>query len=204
MLPRQRQWPYLVTIALLVLALILLTLLDKWGISLWTDKVDHVQFGTWSEAVSGIATSVAVIVTLLSLNLQRAADRATARAKDIEQETAVHIWLIHKKLDQGPNKPALALWDAVIRNATPAPIYKWKATILRGPITLCSSDYWPLRPGENNLFNVRDLDGVDPANTPEASITFIGRSGQTWTRLVTGQIQAVDASALELKKVAGG
>jgi len=193
--PRERIWPYWLAIALLALALALYLLLDKWGLSLWGDHVDYDHFGNWSDAVSGIATAIAVIVALLSIHIGRTADRAAVRAKDLDAETAVYIWLQHKKIEQA-SMPAFAVWDVIIRNTTPAPIYQWKVTIHRGPIFLCNHDLWPLRPG-HNLFNVRGLDGVDPSQTPEVSISFEGRSGKLWTRTTKGRIQPAEQQALD-------
>jgi hypothetical protein len=142
---------------LLIFAFAYLMMLDKWGINPFDKQIDYTRFGTWSNAISGIGTTLAVIVALAALYSQRAIHRSGENRRLLEEETAIFLWLNFKEVRNEKDVLINRLWDIKIQNSTAAPIFCWKVTFLPHVEHLCNYSKRPLLPGEN-LFNLPIFD----------------------------------------------
>jgi hypothetical protein len=185
----------------LILSLLYLVLLNRWGIRLWEAPLDYQRFGTWGEAIAGLATTGAVIVALATLLWQRAAQRSSDLSRKLEAETAVFHWLTSKEVRDEENKLISRLWDIRIHNSTVAPIYQWKIDFSSVPDHLCSRIKRPLLPGEN-VFNLPFLDDMEPSNMPEPALAFQGISERYWVRSASGLLEIATAKRLECAHLA--
>jgi hypothetical protein len=181
--------------AVLALALFYVVTLDMWGLRLWGYEIDYTKFGNWGDAISGIGTTIAVVVALAGLYWERRSHRTVEIEKQRDAETAVFQWLTSKEVRDAKGSLAVRLWDLRIQNSTVAPIYQWTVTIAPYPDHLCGYTKRPLIPGEN-IFNLPFLDGVEPNVALEPALSFRSRSGTIWTRLARGTIEAVPEHAL--------
>jgi hypothetical protein len=188
--------------AFLCLGIFYLLMLDKWGLSLWGHAIDYTRFGTWSQAISGIGTTSAVIIALASLYSQRSIHLAAESRRRLEEETAVFQWITSKEVRDENHKLIGRIWDITIQNSTVAPIYQWKVTFGPASSYICNHLKRPLLPGAN-VFNLPFFDNVEVSNTPEPTLFFEGRSGRAWSRSARGvtthvQIQAMNCEHTSL------
>lgn len=189
--------------ALLSLALTYLITLDRWGIHLWDQAIDYKRFGNWSNAISGIGTTAAVVIAFTAFCWERVNQRATERKRVTETETSVYQWLTSKEVRDESGKPIGRLWDLRIDNSTLAPIYHWRVALGALPDHLCNSIKRPLLPGDNNVFNLPFLDGVEPSDAPEPSLIFEARSGRTWRRSARGLVEKATPHELACAHTSG-
>jgi hypothetical protein len=192
----KRELILLVVCVLLLVIVIYLILLDLWGLSLWGKTVDYTRFGTWSQAVSGIVTTVALIVALTSLLSQRSIHNRNEDRRLIEEETSIFLWLTAKELRDNLNNLVGRLWDVRIQNSTDAPVYHWKVIFDSNVNHLCNELKRPILPGEN-AFNLPFFDNLEPNKTPESSLIFEGRSGRIWTRSTRGILKQTTIKELD-------
>jgi hypothetical protein len=181
--------------AFLSLALFYLIMLNLWGLSLFGSAIDYTRFGTWSNAISGIGTTSALIVALASLYSQRSMYQAAEARRLLEEETSVFLWLNYQDMRDEKNKHVGWIWDLKIHNSTRAPIYHWKVNFYSHSNHLCNSLKRPLLPGEN-VFNLLFLDNLEPSKTPESTLIFEGRSDRIWTRSTSGNVVQVSTNEL--------
>ena len=182
--------------AFLGLAVFYLVMLDFWGLTLFGSVVDYTRFGTWSNAISGIGTTSALIVALASLYSQRSIYRASEARRLLEEETSLYLWLSFQEVRDEKNKFVARMWDVRIHNLTKAPIYHWKIHFTAHSEHLCNFVKHPLLPGEND-FNLPFLDNLEPSETPESILSFEGRSGRIWARSTRGNLAQVSAPELK-------
>lgn len=199
---RRREAMLLITCVVLALALVYLIMLNRWGIHLWDKAIDYQRFGNWSDAISGMATSGAVIVALATLYWQRATQLAAEAAREMGAETAVFHWLTAKEVRDESDQLIGRLWDLRVQNSTVAPVYHWKISFGSDLNHFCSTLKRPLLPGEN-VFNLPFLDNLEPSKAPEAVLIFQGRSGRFWSRSAGGVVQAASDVALRCAHAAG-
>ncbi|MCX6168653.1 MAG: hypothetical protein NTX65_04915 [Ignavibacteriales bacterium] len=173
---------------LLSLALFYVLMLNLWGLSLFGETIDYTRFGTWSNALSGIGTTSALIVALTSLYLQRSIYRKAEARRFIDEETSIFLWLTFKEVRDDSGKLVCRLWDMIVQNSTVAPIYHWQISIDSYTTHICSFLKHPLLPGVN-VFNLSFLDNLEPSKVPESILVFEGRSGRIWTRSTRGTIK---------------
>src|ERR1035437_1990616 len=181
---------------LLAFGFFYLMMLDKWGINPFDKQIDYVRFGTWSQALSGIGTTSAVIVALASLYWQRTIRRSDENRRLLEEETAIFLWLNFKEIRNEKDVLINRFWDVKIQNSTVAPIYRWKVTFTPHAEHLCNYSKRPLLPGEN-LFNLRMSDNCEPEKLPEPVLIFEGRTGRFWSRTARGVREEVTAKELD-------
>jgi len=181
----KRELILLTLCVLLGVALFYVVMLNLFGLHLSGTVIDYSRFGTWSQAISGTATTSALVVALASLYSQRSIYRSAESRRVIEEETAVFHWLTFKEVRDDANNLIGRLWDIRIQNSTAAPIYCWKLSFSSDSGHLCNHVKRPLLPGEN-VFNVAALDHLDPSNAPEPVLIFAGRSAKIWTRSALG------------------
>jgi hypothetical protein len=193
--PNKRDVVLLVVIAFLSLALIYSITLQLWGI-MPGEKIDYARFGTWSEAVAGIATSAAVIVALAGLYWERTTSQITDAVRERIAQTAVFHWLTFKDIKDAGNRLEGRIWDLRVQNSTNAPIYHWNVTFEHYEHHLCGRSKRPLLPGEN-VFNIPFLDNVNPADAPEPLLIFRSQAGTVWLRSGQGQLEEATANWLE-------
>ena len=198
----RRETILLIICVVLSIALLYLLMLNRWGILLWDKKLDYTKFGNWSDAISGLATSAAVIVALASLYWQRRTQQAAEDAKAIEAETAVFQWLTSKEVRDESDNLIGRVWDVKVQNTTAAPIYHWKLNFDLGSDHLCSAIKRPLIPGEN-FFNLPFLDNLEPTKAPEPTLIFQGHSGRFWSRSARGVVQPASDQELRCADAAG-
>jgi hypothetical protein len=184
-----------IIIGLLSFCLVLVSTLYFWGIVFWKGPIDYTHFGNWGDAISGVATTAAVIVALVSLFRERAIRLATQRERAIEAEASVYLWLTsHEVRDQHDVKIGRE-WNLKVHNSTAAPIFRWLVTLDASHPHICSFNKGPLLPGEN-LLNIRSMDNVAPNQIPDASLMFEGRSGRSWQRTAKGVLREETTKAL--------
>ncbi|MGH9969761.1 MAG: hypothetical protein ACREBG_18480 [Pyrinomonadaceae bacterium] len=200
--PRIRVGHLWVVVILLTVALLYVLTLNLWGLRPWGKTIDYARFGTWSNAISGIGTTAAVIVALAAQYWQRTSQRATEAAQLLQEEVAVFQWLTSKEIRDANDKLVGRVWDVKIQNSTVAPIYKWKVVLGAGMDDVCNYLKRPLLPGEN-FFNVPSLDNTEPIKAPETTLIFEGHSGRVWTRTARGTIQQTDGKSLACTHAAG-
>ncbi len=181
--------------------LLYLILLNRWGVHLWSTPIDYTRFGTWSEAIAGLATTAAVIVALATLLWQQAAQRSSELTRKLEAETAVFQWLTSKEVRDESDNLIGRLWDVRIHNSTVAPIYQWKIHFETISEHLCSNTKRPLLPGDN-VFNLPFLDGLEPSKMPEPTLTFRGSSERYWARSASGLLETVVSKRLQCSHLA--
>jgi hypothetical protein len=156
--------------------------------------LDYARFGNWSEAISGLGTSAAVIVALAVFYRDRAKERDATAKREAEAETAVFQWLTSKEVRDEDDKLIGRLWDLTVHNSTDVPIYRWSVQ-LGDASHVCNYLKRPLLPGEN-IFNLPFLDNVDPGAVPEPVLIFEGSSGRVWTRYPRGTVEPVGGQRL--------
>lgn len=185
-------WTVIVLQSLLLFYLIMLNL---WGLRVGGPVIDYTRFGTWSNALSGIGTSVAVVVALTAQFWQRKTRREDDKAKLLEAEVAVFQWLNLKEVRNANGHLEGRIWDIKVQNSTDAPIYHWQITFGSKDDHICSPLKRPLMPGEN-YFNLLFLDNVEPSNTPEPTLIFEDRSERVWIRSARGVLIEVTKEQL--------
>ena len=186
--------------AILSFALLYLVMLNRWGVHLWDKAIDYTHFGNWSDAISGLATTGAVIVALATLFWQRATQRAEEATRQVEAETAVFQWLTSKEVRDESDHFVGRIWDIKVQNSTVAPIYHWKIVFSNGTDHLCTALKRPLLPGEN-VFNVPILDNLEASRIPEPILIFQGRSGRFWARSAEGVVKTATQTDLQCAHV---
>jgi hypothetical protein len=175
-------------IVLLLFAFLMLVTLNYWGIPLSTGTLDYQKFGTWTQAISGTATFLGVMIAVASLLWQYLKSRRDVQQKAIEEQTAVYIWLNSQLLKDDITDAVVGRhWDLEIQNLTRAPIYVWWAEA-SGELLVDSKR--PILPNQNT-FNVPRLDNCEPDEIPEPVIYFVSREGKYWKRTATGNLSAV-------------
>jgi hypothetical protein len=194
----RREAVLLIVCVILMFTLLYLVMLNSWGIHLWDKSIDYSKFGNWSDAVTGLATTGAIIVALATLLWQRRSQQIAEAAKEIEAETAVFQWITSKEVRDESDQLVGRLWDARVQNSTVAPVYHWKLSFESDHNHLCSQLKRPLLPGEN-VFNLYFLDNVEPSKAPEPVLIFQGRSGRFWTRSANGILQLASHDDLRCK-----
>jgi hypothetical protein len=192
----KREFVLLAACAFLGIALTYVVMLNLYGIRLGGTPIDYARFGTWGQAISGAATSSALIVALASLYSQRSIHRSTEMRRLIEEETAVFQWLTFKEVRDSSDKLIGRLWDIKLQNSTSAPIYHWRVTIGANSDHLCNYLKRPLLPGEN-VFNAAFLDHLDPNRAPEPLLIFMGSSGRIWGRTAQGILSQLERAELD-------
>src|ERR1700748_2793770 len=90
---------------LLCIGLALSLSLQKWGLFLFGDVVDYTKFGTWSEAISGLATTTALIIALIGIYIQYSMSKKPLEQKEKEEETSIFVWLAAKQLFDKEGEP---------------------------------------------------------------------------------------------------
>jgi len=174
-----------VVCALLVVTLYFSVMLQKWGLTLFGDEVDYNRFGNWSDAVSGVATTTAIIVALVGIWIQHSATKASETTRALEEETAIYFWLKSHEVYED-KKFVGRTWDLVIQNSTKLPVYSWSVKFDSYNEHLCNFQKRPLLPNEN-IFNLPFLDNVEPNKAPTATLYFEGKSNRCWSRDIKGQ-----------------
>ena len=175
-----------VVCSILSLALYFSVMLQKWGLSLFGEDVDYSRFGNWSDAISGIATSVAIIVALVGIWIQYSVTKSAETAKRLEEETSIYFWLKSNDIVNDKDEFIGRTWDLIIQNLTKVPIYSWVVKFETYSDHLCNFQKRPLLPNEN-LFNLPFLDNLEPGKTPMATLYFEGNSERYWSRNIKGQ-----------------
>ncbi|MBQ9917193.1 MAG: hypothetical protein IJO71_08335 [Microbacterium sp.] len=136
--------------------------------------------GNLSDWVSGIATAIAVIITLFYSQRQ-------ARREDEERLHAVYAWAQHhRKVDE---------WGIEVRNDTHYPIYDWSINVvapdgtdLLAHLSPLDSSVAILTPGPQN-FAWKPPEGFDASESHvQVSITFRDALGIQRTRNHTGRL----------------
>jgi len=184
----KRDWILWLVISALALAVYCSLSLQRWGIDLSRHPIDYARFGSWSEAITGVATSLAVFVALGTLYRDRLRDRRAEDDRETERETAVYHWLTSKELRDEEDNRIGRVWDLRVQNSTSAPIYRWRANFSINNTHLCNFSKRPLLPGENVL-NLPFLDNLSPNEMPEVNLIFEGRSSRIWLRSPQGTLE---------------
>ena len=182
----------------------LLLSLHVWDLRLWGDgSIEYERFGTWSDAISGFGTMLGVLAALGALLIERAASRRRQLEQIVEKETGVYIWFSSQVLrDESTGDLRGTIWDLRVENLTRAPIYDWRVELGDGLGGRDSSGEGPLIPGER-LFNVPELDDVEPRDCPVPEIHFSTRSQGRWRRSGNGTLEEVpcQSEAVEQQSV---
>lgn len=174
-----------IVFALSLMALYFSIMVQKWGLTLFGDDVDYNRFGNWSDAISGIATTTAIIVTLVGIWFQYYTSKSAEVLKALEEETAIYFWM--KSNENFDNVTYVGrTWDLIIQNSTKLPIYTWLVKFDSYQDHICNFQKRPLLPNEN-LFNLPFLDNVESSKTPIATLYFEGKSKRYWSRDVNGE-----------------
>src|SRR5664280_2835382 len=170
---RQREALLLSLIAVFALAFAGMFTLEIWGVHPWRGPVDYSRFGNWSDAISGIGTTAAVVVALAAISKDRTTRRMAEAARLVNEETAVFQWVTSKEVRDEIDRLVGRVWDLRIQNSTIAPIYQW-SVLFESNDHVCNYQKRPLLPGEN-IFNAPFLDDLDPSASPEPLLVFEAR-----------------------------
>jgi hypothetical protein len=183
-----------VVCALLIVALYFSIMLQKWGLTLLGEEVDYNRFGNWSDAISGIGTTTAIIVALIGIWIQYSATKTAEITKAVEEETAVFFWLESHEVFEN-NKFVGRTWELLIQNSTKLPIYSWAVIFESYNEHLCNFQKRPLLPNEN-IFNLPFLDNIEPSKTPLAFLHFEGKSKRCWSRDIKGEPKEISKTEM--------
>lgn len=195
--PPEARWQTLFILCL-VLAFLLFIVLSMhiWGIRLFAKSIDYQRFGNWSEVISGVGTMAAVLVALFALVRERIMQTAAEKKTQLLAETAIYLWLVPKQVLADGNR--FMIWDLIIQNGTPAPIYDWQVAFGSAKENDLSRRR-PLLPGQN-IFNLPQYDNHPESEVPEPTIEFRSASDQTWVRTVRGNLFRTENTFGELER----
>lgn len=185
--------------AVLVLSIICVALLsiNFWGLHILGEPLDYQRFGTWTQAIAGIATFLGVTIALASLLWQQTKSRRESEQKLIEEHTAVFLWLTSQVLqDEVTHQVIGRHWDLEVQNLTKAPIYRWRVEFPGIQDSLSHATKRPLLPNQN-VFNLPFFDNQDAHSLPVPAIYFESRDGHAWKRTATGLISHAGFDQLE-------
>lgn len=191
---RSHAWLWLVAACLLLTDVVLLTL-NLWGLRLFGTVVDYQRFGTWSAALSGLGSMIAVVIALSSFAWQRAKSRREVRDSIHREQTSIYVWLASQRLVNDSGHFIGRNWDVVIRNGTQAPVYRWRVRFSGASAAVSHLDKRPLLPGDN-VFNVAALDNLEVAQIGEPVLDFLAQDGLVWRRTGTGSLEVPADSQL--------
>lgn len=183
-------------IAVLTLALYCVITLQRWGVDLSRSPIHYERFGSWSEAITGVATMLAVFVALGTIYRDRLRERRAQEGRETELETSVYQWLTSKEIRGESSELIGRLWDLRIHNSTPSPIYRWRANFSSDNNHLCNYSKRPILPGDN-ILNAPFLDNLTPNVMPEVELIFEGKSSRIWLRSATGTLEEASIHVLE-------
>lgn len=192
----KREFAWVVIVAVLLAAVILLVLLDLWGLSLFGSAVDYNRFGNWSDAVSGIGTLSAVVLAVVSILVDRLRHREELQRELDSSESSVFLWLSSVVEVDDNDRPVGRSWVLKIQNTTTSPVYEWRVTFEGRQDHLCAAATRPVLPGEN-IFNLEFLDDIEPKAIPRPALVFKGRFGNVWRRTELGDVSKSEQSGLE-------
>lgn len=157
---------------ILLCVIVLLILIDYWGLSLFGTTINYERFGTVGDWFSNFATIITIIfaaITIRNDRLNAERDRKfTLELRDQEekknlqeiekrqelQEKSVYVWVGGKQdiVTHSMNK----LW-VCISNKTNAPIFEWEIINEKELILISSLEYGPIF---GDVQDVIEVDGL--------------------------------------------
>jgi hypothetical protein len=162
--------------------------LDSWGLRPWGGPVDHTQFGTYGDWVSGVGAVSAVVVALGIANRQQLHEQMERESRLAEEHSQFYAWL---RLTTGTHASENS-WDLVFNNETPVPIYDWVLRLQGLDGHYCHVTNGPIIPGITSI----DLGGGEsslpaaPGSVVRTKIVFVDREGVLWERAFGGSCTA--------------
>jgi hypothetical protein len=167
----------------LAVALVLVLSLQAWGLQLFGQQFDYQKAASWGQVIAALAASIAIIVTVGSLQADRRrrdADRRRARHNELTQ---VFAWLEPRVGNDGMRTMLLSF-----ENRTRIPIYEWSIILDEGQqANIDSVSKGPIRPGASSL-RLDFLSSADPAAEPRLTFQFVDVDGDRWRRQPTGEL----------------
>lgn len=189
-----RELALLIAIALLAIALIVVVTLNLWGLTLQIGQsVDYTRFGTWSDAIAGLGSLLAVLAAAAAIVGERLAARREEQAERERRETEVHHWLDYAELRDELGGHRGWRWTLHFQNGTHAPLYDWAVDFPKSARSITSAEKSPLKPGES-LYNIPFLDDLAPADAPQPILRFKDRTGRWWQRSAQGTLELLQQS----------
>lgn len=145
------------------------------------NTLDYNRAGNWSDMISGLATTVAVSLSLLGLWNERRRRMAEDRASSDREITQVYMWLTPRQTAES------VTWYVSFRNLTEGPIYDWSIFLEDFNKRFVSQELGPIRPGDTELL-IEVLRGVQPEKYPKATLRFKTSDGRAWMRSIHGKL----------------
>jgi hypothetical protein len=147
--------------------------------ALWLTSIHHlgggVGTGTWTDWAGATGTTVAAVVALSAIVVQR-------RVQLLRERTALSAWM-----DLEADAEGRPHWVVKALNGTGLPILAWNIESDSGLVHLCSLEQGPLVPDVNRYDPKLDMQ-PDPMITLPLAVEFTDRQGESWRRERTGHL----------------